>query len=76
MKKKILSQLMILSFAFAGLFLINKNINAQISDLDPIGRYCTWGRAYSDDPSSVAVLCSDCIPQFGYVGIGNSGTCF
>ena len=45
MKKKILSQLMILSFAFAGLFLIGNNVmgnSGTISDLDdnPIAIMC------------------------------------
>jgi len=38
MKKKILSQLMILSFAFAGLFLVGNNVlgnGGQSDDLEP-----------------------------------------
>jgi len=78
MKKKILSQLMILSFAFAGLFLVGNNVFADqgnIEHLKPLGRYCTWG-IQNVGGSSVAVYCHDCMLRIGSQGIGSSGQCF
>ena len=65
MKKKILSQLMILSFAFAALFLVGSNVYGGITDI-------------SDQPSNKATCYSTYSNPF--LGIGGTnifrcGTC-
>lgn len=78
MKKSILKNLMILSFALGALVLVRNNVFAEqgtIGDLKPIGRYCTYGMQSTGDWNDVAVMCSNCHPLFGYRSFGDSGTC-
>jgi hypothetical protein len=76
MKKSILKNLVILSFAFGALFLITNNINAQEGkEIKPLGISCSWGMQWVGDFSAVTVYCHDCSLYIGQAATGSSGTC-
>ncbi|MFN2396857.1 MAG: hypothetical protein ABR597_14350, partial [Bacteroidales bacterium] len=58
MKKKILSQLMILSFAFAGLFLVGNNVlgNSELEEELESG----WVKCRQNDGSGIPFWFRDC----------------
>jgi hypothetical protein len=79
MKKKILKNLLVLCFAFGGIYLVIDNVKPASAsgpvDIKPMGRYCTWG-IQNVGGTSVAVYCHECFPRIGYQGTGTSGECF